>query len=184
MSIIHLNQIRKRIDPLFRSAIDMSDQKSGTKSYEDMLLSRSLAAYAIHHFTACEPGDAAASLIDGGNDNGIDAIYFDETEAKLYLVQSKWIHDGKGEPDNGSIKKFVAGIHDLLSLNLDRFNGKVLDRQDEISSVLSNAGLQIVAILVHTGNADLSVHSTRDFKDLIDDVNDASEIWFVRGICG
>lgn len=176
MSIIHINQIRKRMDTLFKTAIDMNDQKLGTKSYDDMLLSRSLAAYAIHHLAGCEPGDAAASVIDGTNDNGIDAIYFDESETKLYLVQAKWIHDGKGEPDNSSVKKFIAGIHDLLSLNLDRFNAKVIDRQDEIGNILGNAGLQIIAILVHTGNAETSTHSLRDFDDLLKDVNDASEI--------
>ena len=176
MSVIHINQIRKRLETLFKNNVDMSDQKLGTKSYDDMLLSRSLAAYAIHHLAGCDPSDAAASIIDGANDNGIDAIYFDESETKLYVVQAKWIHDGKGEPDNGSVKKFIAGIHDLLSLNLDRFNEKVTLRQDEISSTLSNAGLQIVVILVPTGNADTSSHSTRDFEDLLCDVNDASEI--------
>ena len=84
MSVIHINQIRKRLETLFRPYMDMSDQKVGTKSYEDMFLSRSLAAYAVHHLAGCEPEEAAASLVDGGNDNGIDAIYFDESEAKLY----------------------------------------------------------------------------------------------------
>jgi hypothetical protein len=74
------------------------------------------------------------------------------------------------------VKKFVAGIHDLLSLNLDRFNEKVNARQDEIGSLLSNAGLQIVVILAYTGNANLSIHSTRDFEDLLENINDASEI--------
>jgi hypothetical protein len=176
MSVIHINQIRKRLDTLFKTVVDMSDQKPGTKTYDDMLLSRSLAAYAIHHLAGCDPEAAAGAIIDGANDNGIDAIYFDESETKLYVVQAKWIHDGKGEPDNGSVKKFIAGIHDLLSLNLDRFNEKVITRQDEIGSILSNAGLQIIAILVHTGNADTSIHSLRDFEDLLKDVNDASEI--------
>lgn len=176
MSAIHINQIRKRLETLFQSTIDMSDQKAGTKPYEDMFLSRSLAAYAIHHLASCEPQDASGSVIDGTNDNGIDAIYFDETETKLYVVQAKWIYDGKGEPDNASVKKFIAGIHDLLSLNLDRFNEKVNIRQDEISNILSNTGLQIVALLVHTGNAETSIHSLRDFNDLMEDVNDASEI--------
>ena len=82
MSAIHISQIRKRLETLFRASIDMSDQKVGTKSYEDMFLSRSLAAYSIHHLTGCDPSDAAISIIDGGDDNGIDAIYFDESETK------------------------------------------------------------------------------------------------------
>lgn len=176
MSIIHINQIRTRVESLFRGFIDMSDQKEGSQTYGDMFLSRSLAAYAIHHFSDCLPTEAAAAVVDGGDDNGIDAIYFDEDESKLYLIQSKWIHDGKGEPDNSSIKKFTAGIRDLLSLNFERFNAKVNIRQEEITGILGNAGLQIIAILVYTGNANLSIHSLRDFKDLLDEVNDAGEI--------
>lgn len=61
-------------------------------------------------------------------------------------------------------------------MNLDRFNEKVNARQDEIGNILSNAGLQIVVILVHTGTSDLSIHSTRDFEDLLGNINDASEI--------
>lgn len=176
MSIIHINQIKNRLEKLFANCIDMSDQKLGTESYKSMLLSRSLAAYAIHHFTDCTPEEAGKSIIDGADDNGIDAIYFDENELKLYLVQSKWSNEGKGEPENFAIKKFTSGIRDLLSLNLDRFNLKVLARSEEISSALNNAGLQIMAILVHTGTAELSIHSQRDFKDLLDEVNDASEM--------
>ena len=176
MSIIHLNQIKKRIETDIAPHIDMSDQKHGSQTFQDILLSRGLAAYSVYHLAGCEPKEAATSIVDGGDDNGIDAIYLDESESKLYLVQSKWIHDGRGEPDNASVKKFISGIHDLLSLNFDRFNQKIIARQDEISNALSNAGLQILAILVHTGNAELSKHSDRDFKDLLSEVNDASEI--------
>ena len=53
MSVIHINQIRRRIDTLFNGIVDMSDQKKGTKSYEDMFLSRSLAAYATFLSLSC-----------------------------------------------------------------------------------------------------------------------------------
>lgn len=176
MSIIHVNQIRKKLETLFHEHMDMSDQKIDTKSYTDMFLSRSLAAYTVFHLAACDAQDAANSIVDGGDDNGIDAIYYDDSEAKLYLVQSKWIHNGIGEPDNGSVKKFIAGIHDLLSLNLDRFNKKITKRQDEISGFMSNPNLQIIAVLAFTGNSELSDLSTRDFNDLLDNVNDPSEM--------
>lgn len=176
MSIIHVNQIRKKLETLFQEHMDMSDQKIDSKSYFDMFLSRSLAAYTVHHLAGCDAIDAAKSIVDGGDDNGIDAVYYDDSEAKLYLVQSKWIHSGIGEPDNGSVKKFIAGIHDLLSLNLDRFNKKIIKRQEEISSFMSNPNLQIIAVLAFTGNSELSELSTRDFDDLLENVNDPSEM--------
>lgn len=175
MSALHLNQINKRLETQIFAHIDMSDQREGTVSFEDMKRSRALAAYIVHHFTDCKPEEAARSVVDGSGDNGIDAIYFHESEEKLYVVQSKWIKDGKGEPDNGSVKKFISGIEDLLSQNFDRFNERVKTRQQEINVALDIPSLKVVVVLVHSGNADLSEISKRDFGDLEADTNDARE---------
>ena len=176
MSVVHLNQIRTRLDSLFSGKIDMSDQTVGTDTYAHMFLSRALAAYAVHHLSECSTEDAAKSIVDGSNDNGIDAIYFDQVDSRLYIVQSKWIQSGKGEPDNGSIKKFTSGIRDLLFLNFDRFNSKIQGMAEEITESLTSAGLEIVAVLVHSGSSGLAEPSTRDFQDLLAEVNDPTEV--------
>lgn len=175
MAVLHLNQISKRIETQIFSHLDMSDQRAGTNAFDDMQRSRALAAYIVHHFTDCKPEVAALSVVDGSGDNGIDAIYFHELEEKLYLVQSKWIKDGKGEPDNGSVKKFTAGIRDLLGQNFERFNSKIQRREQEINVALGVPALKVVVVLVHSGNADLSEISTRDFADLEAEINDVSE---------
>ena len=81
-------------------------------------MSRALAAYTAHHLIGMKPSVAVTTIVDGYNDNGIDVIAFDESQAKLLLVQSKWSKEGKSEPDNGAVKKFVSGVRDLLSMNL------------------------------------------------------------------
>ena len=40
--------------------------------------------------------DAAHAVVDGFEDNGIDAIYYDPHEQLLYMVQSKWIQRERG----------------------------------------------------------------------------------------
>lgn len=154
----------------------MSDQKIASETFEDIQRSRALAAYMVHHLTACSPEDAAGSIVDGGDDNGLDAIYFHEPEETLYIVQSKWIKDGKGEPDNGSVKKFCSGVSDLLSQSYDRFNKKVQEKSGEIDEVLGIPSVKITVVLVHTGASDLSPISTRDFNDLDKETNDASDV--------
>jgi hypothetical protein len=176
MSIVHLNQIRTRLETLFTGKVDMSDQTFGSETFANMFLSRSLAAYAVHHLSECSPEDAAKSIVDGSNDNGIDAIFFDQVDSRLYVVQSKWIQSGKGEPDNGSVKKFTSGIRDLLFLNFDRFNSKIQGMADRITESLTSAGLEIVAVLVHTGTSSLAEPSSRDFQDLLNEVNDPTEV--------
>jgi hypothetical protein len=81
--------------------------------------------------------EAAAAVTDGGNDNGLDAIHYDARARRLYLVQSKWIHSGNGEPENGDVRKFIAGIHDLGNLSFDRFNNKVNAKRDTIIKALN-----------------------------------------------
>lgn len=63
---------------------------------EQNFLSRALAAYAIHRLTGCSLVDAAAALVDGGGDGGIDAIYYSPSSNTLWVVQSKYIADGRG----------------------------------------------------------------------------------------
>src|ERR1039458_6915914 len=111
MSVIHLNQIRSQVEKLFKGKIDLSDVDSPNcdpKNLENFSLTRGLAAYAIHYLAQANIDESAAAVTDGGDDNGIDAIYHDPVEKRLYIVQSKWLHSGSGEPENGDVKKFIA----------------------------------------------------------------------------
>src|SRR5947207_1297203 len=120
MSIIHLNQIKNQIATLFEGKIDLADVQTQPNP-ENFFLTRALAAYSVYYLAQAEAGAAAEAVTDGFNDNGLDAIYYDTRERRLYLVQSKWLHSGTGEPENGDVKKFTAGIHDLFNLSFDRF---------------------------------------------------------------
>mgnify|MGYP000279364295 CR=1 FL=1 len=58
-------------------------------------LSRALAAYAIHRLSGCSLEDAAASVVDGGGDGGIDAIFYVPTNSTMFIVQSKGLYKNK-----------------------------------------------------------------------------------------
>ncbi len=116
------------------------------------------------------------SITDGGNDNGLDAIFFHEPEKKLYVVQSKWIHDGSGEPSNGDMKKFVAGTKDLFNMRFDRFNEKVYAMSPMLTQVLNDPQSTYNAVVVYTGINTLAEPSQRDLDDLRGEMNDASEL--------
>ncbi|WP_168219240.1 hypothetical protein [Limnoglobus roseus] len=80
------------------------------KEKENNFLSRALAAFAVHRLTGCGLDEAAASLVDGGGDAGIDAVHHSPTSNTLYVVQSKFIEVGRGEPDLGDVSKFRDGV--------------------------------------------------------------------------
>ena len=125
MSKLHINQISTKLKELFESKIDLSDINNSDKEKDDKFLSRCLAAYAVYYLTECSIDDAALSIVDGGKDNRIDAIYYSENLKKLFIVQSKWSKNGKGEPSKSDLLKFYTGVKDLFELNFNKFNDKI-----------------------------------------------------------
>ena len=110
------------------------------KSLEDRnkrFLTRAFAAYSIQCLGGIDKKTAADSVVDGYDDNGLDALHYDEKNKILWIVQSKWISRADGEPDTGEVSKFTKGIRDLIDLKLDRFNEKVKDKEEEIIEALN-----------------------------------------------
>lgn len=176
MSIIEYNQVKHKIEKDFTNLIDLTDvAKSNLSDRENYFLSRALAAYTISHFAQTENEIAANSIVDGPNDNGIDAIYYDEKSRLLYIVQSKWKQNGKSEPSNGDIKKFIGGVKDLFNQRFDVFNEKVNSKKDIISEALSDARTKYKLIIAYTGLS-FSDPSHRDINDLLNELNDTSEL--------
>jgi hypothetical protein len=145
----------------------------------NFFLTRGLAAYTIHYLSGATPVESARAVTDGSDDNGLDAIYYDEPNKRLFLVQSKWIHDGNGEPENGDIKKFIAGVRDLFNLKFDRFNPKVRAKQHSITQALNDPVTRYEVVVAYTGTSGLSMPSQRDLADLSAEMNDTSEVVYV-----
>src|ERR1700730_13745285 len=91
MAEVQHSQIKRRLFELLVPLIDASDlpNKPGCNS-EAHLLSRSIAAAALKISADLDDAAAAGAIVDGGNDNGINAIHYDLQTKTLYLVQSKW----------------------------------------------------------------------------------------------
>jgi hypothetical protein len=175
MSILHVNQIAGKIKPLFEPFLDVKDIKVSDPERDIKILTRCLGAYAIYNHTACTAEQAAQSIVDGGDDNGIDAIYYSPTLKELVIVQSKWIKNGSGEPESADIVKFCMGIEDLINLNFDRFNDKVKKRQAEIITAISAFDTKYMILLSYTGDKGIAEHGQRRIDDLLDKLNDAGE---------
>jgi hypothetical protein len=95
---------------MFEPHLDLSDIPSTDKERDQKILSRCLAALAIYSQTGCSPKDAAEAVWDGSDDNGVDAVYFDQSDVRVIFVQSKWINKGAGEPEAKDIGAFVKGV--------------------------------------------------------------------------
>ena len=181
MSIIHVRQIEAKLRALFTNLIDLSDYVGKPKIEQDSaFLTRALAAFAILVTADITPDQAALCITDGFHDNGIDAVYFDSREKVLFVVQTKWKHDGTGSIERGDALKFITGVKDLINTEFDRFNDKIKNRSVEILDALSLANTRIVLLVAYTGQATLSQEVSRDFKDFLNDMNDPSEVVELR----
>jgi len=161
------------LEETFKDIIDLSDLKNKSeRDVRNSFLSRSLAAYILMHRARIDRKTAASAVIDGYNDNGIDAIYFDRGELLVYIVQSKWKYDGKSSPDLGSIRNFISGFKDLIDGEFSRFNEKFSKMKEDLSEALYNAKAAFILIIAYTGNEPISRDGKRAIQDVLKELNE------------
>ncbi len=175
MSIIHVNQIGSKINNLFSDRIDKGDLNPQDKDVQTKILSRCLAAYAIYCVGDTSLDDAAIAVVDGSDDNGIDAIHYSPSNKRMIIVQSKWKKDGSGEPDNGDMRKFKDGVLDLINFELDKFNKKINSKKQMIETALAEFDTKFDLVLIHTGANSLSKHNQQVIDSILKELNDAGD---------
>lgn len=88
-SNLNIARIKSYLDKNYRDVIDVSDVKDNDKD-SSKFYSRAVAAIALTMKAGIEKDMASSCITDGFKDSGIDAIYNDEVQKKLILVQAKW----------------------------------------------------------------------------------------------
>ena len=118
---------------------------------ERNFLSKALAAFFLVSQAGASKADAVAASIDGGQDHGVDSVYIGATGV-IWLVQSKYIDNGLGEPPLGDASKFQNGVLDFAAGNFDRFNAALLRRRSAIEAAM-NGDYKLKFALVYTGTS-------------------------------
>jgi len=178
---ITADELRKAqlIDVLKQRYFPIIPEKLGAdqSQKEKNRLSRSLAAFAIQKLADCSEIEAARAVVDCGDDNGIDAIYYDRRHNTLWLVQSKY----GNAPDRSENQSFCTGIDDLLTENYDRFhlsthNSEFERVQADVEDAFQTVTTKVIACVVYMGNP-LGQHATADLEKLKGEQNQ-SKTWF------
>lgn len=178
MAEVQHSQIKSKLLELTAPLIDSSDIT--TKSISDKeanILSRSIAAATIKIVADVDDATAAASVVDGGKDNGIDALHYDSPTKSLFLIQSKWNNSHTSSIESGAVLKFLQGVQDLVSLKKDRFNEKIQKRWSLIEDALKKlTSVRLVVAYPGSGKIDYDIQDKID--DFIKSQNDTSELFF------
>jgi len=159
---LELNLLCQKLEKDYAGLI--SGAGTSPESRSSNFLSKAIAAFILHEAADASIEDAVAASIDGGADHGIDSVFIDANDT-IWLVQSKYIASGRGEPELGEVSKFRDGVTALLQSKMERFNNLLQSRQAVITNALNNKTCKIEVVLAHTGGA---IHDDRRhiFADL------------------
>jgi len=178
MAELQHSQIRAKLLDGVVPLIDMTDVGVfAPKEQENHALSRAVAATALRMTAGIELAQAVASLVDGSDDNGIDAIHYDSQGRTLFLVQSKWNTSHSGSVDSAAVLKFLQGVQDLVSLKKDRFNSKVRTRWPAIEDALTRLS-SVQLVIAYSGSTKIDTDIQGRIDEFVVSQNDTSELFF------
>jgi len=161
----HLQVLKQILDERYVSLLPDLIPRNGSTEDEKVAkqISRAFNAFVIQKQFGASAQESASSVVDNFNDNGIDAIYYDEANKCLALVQSK-LHANQdfGQQD---AQDFQAGVDLLLKQQFKTFNKNVKDRISNIERYLDECE-EIKLIVACTGNQ-ISHHAKTRLNDYV-----------------
>jgi|SRR5579871_12783 len=182
MAELQHSQIKVKLLEIVTPLVDQTDisGKNDTDK-EAHVLSRAMAAAALKIVAEIDYDVACAAIVDGGKDNGIDAIHYDSQSKTLFLVQSKWSSSHGSSIASGEVLKFLQGIQDLVSLKKTRFNEKIQKRWNVIEDALNRLNsVRLVVAYPGSGRIDDDIQGKID--EFVQSQNDTSELFFFSSI--
>ncbi len=164
--------LRRRFFP-FVPRIDKPQRAAWDDAQHDTdRLTRALAAYTLVSLADLDDAVAAGAVTDDDNDGGIDALYYDRSNSRLFLVQSKFKRTGTA-PSQAENLKTINGINALINRRFPEFNDHFQRRLDEIEEALDTPGVILDVALVFLGNI-LGPHVINDLDALKTEINAVS----------
>jgi hypothetical protein len=181
---IHVDHVRRHLDDAFSEYIYIDDiKKLPEEKLQEARRSRALAALAVQYLTKCSESDAAMSVIDGKDDNGIDAIAWDLDAAHLYLVQAKWSEQGKAGLNLEAAGKLERGLRLITDRRHELFNARYQELVDYIDLVVDQPRFKVTLVPILMGTADIDPRASGPITDVVAELNsvhDCARVEYLR----
>ncbi len=168
MTIIddHRLQVEEHLRERYFPLVPQLNRAWPPEQHDRNRLSRALAAYAVEELADVSEAQAANAIIDGGDDNGIDALHFERAANVLFVVQAKI----GNAPDLGECKKFTGGTSDLLNRRFHKFNAAFERLLPDVEDALDSEGATVIACTIHLGD-ELGPHAVTELDQLGEQLN-------------
>ncbi|MFH8469516.1 AIPR family protein [Streptomyces sp. NPDC017991] len=148
---LQMRQVREYLRNSYRSILDMSDFAHRSAQEQDLAFcSRALAAEAARILSGCDAEEAAAAVVDGPGDHGIDAVIISPSGSDIWFVQAKWSDSARDRTSEGDALKMLRGLSRLADRQYDGFNSRIRALRKGIDSVLSSPQCQVNLVLALT----------------------------------
>lgn len=147
-----VRQVANAFARTYPDLIDISDFANHPEERQTShFRTRSLAAHAVRIVTGWSAPDAALTVIDGGQDQGIDALAVDHEGRHVYLIQSKWSETGRATLRQDVVLRLFAGLRLIDSEEFAQFNprGQILAR--EAKNLMSEEGTTVTLVFALMG---------------------------------
>ncbi|MFE2721336.1 AIPR family protein [Kitasatospora sp. NPDC059327] len=175
MKDLQVRQLEAALTERFETLLDLSDLANRPEEIRrNSFLSRALAALAVHELTGLSLERSAACVIDGFDDEGIDAVAVDtEGEVpRIWLVQAKWSNKGAATFDTDALRALKDGLFKLVKGQYQRFNAKLQPMVPDINRALDNARVQITLVPAIAGEKQISPKVQQELDDLQAELGD------------
>jgi hypothetical protein len=111
------------------------------------LLSRALTAHAVRIVTGFSRADAALTVIDGADDQGIDAIaVVTAPEPHVYVVQGKWSRTGRANCERPAVLEMANGLRLIDGEDFAPFNPRGRQLAEEAKSILATGPVKVTQV--------------------------------------
>lgn len=166
----------------YESLLPLSDVASAAEEHKSMVTkTRGLAAFALQSvLTDVDAATCALHVTDGSGDNGIDALYVDLQDKKIYVVQSKWHDNGTGSVGLGDMRNTAAGLRDLTEERFDRFSDRFSAIFPQVEQALSDPQVTFTLIIAVTGPSSFATPVQSVIDDALQEMNEISDMLTVR----
>lgn len=175
---IHVRHLRDAIEARFAGLVDLTDVVDAGQHQRDVTLrTRGLAALALVRSFGITDADAAKAVVDGSDDQGIDAVLVLNSAigvvgSTIALVQSKWHENGTSSFGQGDVLKLVRGLKLLTNEEWDKFNAKFGSHVPEVELALADPNVRLELILVTSGSAELAPDVQSAIDEVLTEMND------------
>ncbi|WP_272518228.1 MULTISPECIES: AIPR family protein [unclassified Providencia] len=123
--------------------------QGGREYLPEKQIARAFSAYVLQTRFGIDAKLAAQSVLDDYNDQGIDAIYFEEGSRTLFIVQSKF--KSREQFLLPEAQSLMTGVELLLDKNFQAFNQNFNNSQDYIENALDECD-SIQVLIAYTGS--------------------------------